>query len=76
MFRGVAFSLALALAGLGGTTGAAVAEAPKGSLVIIGGGLRAENAAVWDKIVVLAGGRGRASRCSRPPPKIPSAKAP
>ncbi|MCC2954736.1 cyanophycinase [Massilia sp. IC2-477] len=49
--------LALALAGAG-ITGAAAAEVPKGSLVIIGGGLRAENAAVWEKIVALAGGRG------------------
>ena len=56
MFRGLVF--ALALAGAGFTTGAAAADAPKGSLVIIGGGLRAENAAVWDKIVALAGGQG------------------
>ncbi len=32
--------------------------APKGSLVIIGGGLRGENAAVWQRIVALAGGPG------------------
>jgi cyanophycinase len=31
---------------------------PKGSLVIIGGGLRANNAEVWQKIVDLAGGKG------------------
>jgi cyanophycinase len=30
----------------------------KGSLVIIGGGLRANNAEVWQKIVALAGGKG------------------
>jgi cyanophycinase len=30
----------------------------KGSLVIIGGALRADNAAVWERIVALAGGRG------------------
>jgi cyanophycinase len=45
--------------------GAAVAVAraaepapPKGSLVIIGGALRSDNAAVWERIVQLAGGRG------------------
>ena len=32
--------------------------APKGSLVIIGGGLRGENARVWQRIVALAGGPG------------------
>jgi len=31
---------------------------PKGSLVIIGGALRADNAAVWERIVQLAGGKG------------------
>jgi len=50
-----ALFLALALAG----AGAAMAEeAPRGSLVIIGGGLRPDNAAVWQKIVDLAGGKG------------------
>lgn len=39
-------------------TGALASEAPKGSLVIIGGGLRADNAQVWQKIVELAGGKG------------------
>ena len=34
------------------------AAAPKGSLVIIGGGLRGENAPVWERIVALAGGPG------------------
>jgi len=36
------------------------AEAPqtKGSLVIIGGALRADNAAVWERMVRLAGGKG------------------
>lgn len=37
---------------------AAQAPAPKGSLVIIGGGLRGDNAAVWSRIVQLAGGEG------------------
>ena len=32
--------------------------APKGSLVIVGGALRAENAVVWQRIVRLAGGAG------------------
>jgi cyanophycinase len=31
---------------------------PKGSLVIVGGGLRPDNAAVWERIVKLAGGKG------------------
>jgi cyanophycinase len=47
-----ASALALAMAG------AAAAEAPKGTLVIVGGGLRPDNAAVWEKIVELAGGKG------------------
>ena len=37
---------------------AAQVPAPKGSLVIIGGGLRGDNAAVWSRIVQLAGGEG------------------
>jgi cyanophycinase len=41
---------------------AAIATAPveqtQGSLVIIGGGLRGDNADVWQRIVKLAGGRG------------------
>jgi len=31
---------------------------PAGNLVIIGGGLRADNAEVWQRIVLLAGGKG------------------
>jgi cyanophycinase len=34
------------------------AAPPKGSLVIIGGALRAANAPVWERIVQLAGGKG------------------
>jgi cyanophycinase len=34
------------------------ATAPKGTLVIIGGGLRGENEPVWERIVQLAGGKG------------------
>ncbi len=34
------------------------AGAPKGTLVIIGGGLRGDNAEVWQRIVQLAGGKG------------------
>ena len=37
---------------------APVQAAPAGSLVIVGGALRADNARVWQKIVALAGGRG------------------
>ena len=33
-------------------------QAPKGSLVIIGGALRIDNAPVWQRIVRLAGGKG------------------
>jgi cyanophycinase len=59
MLRSVCFALALALAGAGVAEAANLpADAPKGSLVIIGGGLRADNAAVWEKIVALAGGKG------------------
>ncbi|MCS0584869.1 cyanophycinase [Massilia pinisoli] len=47
----------LALAGASAWVGAAPVE-PKGSLVIIGGGLRANNAEVWERIVALAGGKG------------------
>lgn len=37
---------------------APVPAGPKGTLVIIGGGLRGENAPVWERIVELAGGKG------------------
>jgi cyanophycinase len=42
------------------STPAKAAELPaaKGSLVIIGGALRPDNAAVWERIVQLAGGQG------------------
>ncbi len=51
--------LALACTVAGGSAAAAgPAASPKGSLVIIGGGLRADNAAVWQKVVDLAGGKG------------------
>jgi cyanophycinase len=36
----------------------APSSAPKGTLVIIGGGLRGENEPVWERIVELAGGKG------------------
>ncbi|NNG23134.1 cyanophycinase [Telluria aromaticivorans] len=38
--------------------GASEAPQPKGSLVIIGGALRSDNAAVWERMVQLAGGKG------------------
>ncbi|MBA5688187.1 cyanophycinase [Rugamonas apoptosis] len=41
-----------------GTVHADEAAAPKGTLVIIGGGLRGDNAEVWQRIVQLAGGKG------------------
>ena len=34
------------------------ATAPQGSLVIVGGGLKADNAEIWQRIVTLAGGPG------------------
>ena len=37
-------------------SGKPVINGPKGSLVIVGGALRADNAAVWERIVRLAGG--------------------
>ena len=37
---------------------AAAPDHPRGSLVIIGGGLRVNNAEVWERIVSLAGGKG------------------
>lgn len=58
----IAGSVALAVAML--ATSAQAAEVPaagtasKGSLVIIGGALRPDNAAVWERIVQLAGGKG------------------
>ena len=33
-------------------------QAPAGSLVIVGGGLRSDNAVVWQRMVELAGGKG------------------
>jgi cyanophycinase len=51
-------SVCCALALVAASAGAVAADAPKGSLVIIGGGLRVDNAEVWDKIVALAGGKG------------------
>ncbi|KQY12369.1 cyanophycinase [Massilia sp. Root133] len=50
--------VALALAVCAGAVMAADAGPSKGSLVIIGGGLRVNNAEVWEKIVALAGGKG------------------
>jgi len=49
--------LALALAAVCARALAAD-DAPRGSLVIIGGGLRVNNAEVWERIVSLAGGKG------------------
>ena len=65
MLKKLCFALALAAlaAGARAAPAAAVVDpaAPpgvKGSLVIIGGGLRANNVEVWQKIVELAGGKG------------------
>jgi cyanophycinase len=57
--RRPAVSIALASALLAGASAhAAPAPASKGSLVIIGGALRPDNTAVWERIVQLAGGKG------------------
>jgi cyanophycinase len=58
MFR-FAVRVALAIAVLGSPSSqAADPAATKGSLVIIGGNLRPDNAAVYERIVQLAGGKG------------------
>ena len=48
----------LALAWSSATQAVAAPAAGKGSLVIIGGGLRSDNGPVWERIVELAGGKG------------------
>ncbi|WP_312547708.1 cyanophycinase [Massilia sp.] len=53
-----AVSIVLAAAMLAGMQVHAAEAAPRGSLVIIGGALRPDNAAVWERIVQLAGGQG------------------
>ena len=50
---GAVFMLAVPLEGA-----VAAPDSPKGSLVIIGGALRGDNADVWQRIVALAGGPG------------------
>ncbi len=58
MFR-FAARIALAIALMASAcSGAADLAPPRGSLVIVGGALRADNAAVWERIVKLAGGKG------------------
>jgi cyanophycinase len=57
MLKKLVFALAL-VATAAASAAAVASDAPKGSLVIIGGGLRANNAEVWQKIVDLAGGKG------------------
>jgi len=54
----IAGSVALAVALLAAPAEAAAQPATKGSLVIIGGALRPDNAAVWERIVQLGGGKG------------------
>jgi cyanophycinase len=62
MLKRWCFALAIMVASAGapaaGVPATGVPATPKGSLVIIGGGLRANNAEVWQKIVDLAGGKG------------------
>jgi cyanophycinase len=57
MLKKLVFALAL-VATAAASAATVASDAPKGSLVIIGGGLRANNAEVWQKIVDLAGGKG------------------
>ena len=54
---GAVLMLAVPLDGAAGPA-APVPAGPKGSLVIIGGGLKGDNADVWQRIVALAGGPG------------------
>ncbi|MBJ7309639.1 cyanophycinase [Rugamonas sp. CCM 8940] len=59
----VAFLACLAVCGVQAANASpaasrAAAPAPQGTLVIIGGGLRADNAEVWQRIVKLSGGKG------------------
>lgn len=56
MIKRLCVVLALAVVCAGAWAAAPVE--PKGSLVIIGGGLRVNNAEVWERIVALAGGKG------------------
>jgi cyanophycinase len=58
MLKKLVFALALVATAAASASAAAPEAPPKGSLVIIGGGLRANNAEVWQKIVDLAGGKG------------------
>jgi len=59
MLKKLCFALALAaMASAAAARDAGPPDRPKGSLVIIGGGLRANNAEVYDRIVALAGGKG------------------
>jgi cyanophycinase len=52
------FSLSMALLAGVACSAAQPVTPPKGSLVIIGGALRSDNSAVWERIVRLAGGKG------------------
>ena len=62
MFRLIATArllLVLSLAPLAAAAATAVAESPpQGSLMIVGGALRGDNALVWQRVVQLAGGPG------------------
>jgi cyanophycinase len=58
MFRTLCHAAVMWLLAAGACAQAPAQDAPKGSLVIIGGALRADNAQVWQRIVQLAGGKG------------------
>lgn len=56
--RGVLIALAMAPLGSPALAADAAKPAPKGSLVIAGGAVRGDNAAIWQRVVQLAGGPG------------------
>jgi cyanophycinase len=58
MFRALCRIALLLTMAVGELAQGAEPAAPKGSLVIVGGALRADNAVVWERIVRLAGGKG------------------
>jgi cyanophycinase len=51
-------ALAIALAALAALLPAAAAEPARGTVIAVGGALRADNAAVWQRVVSAAGGPG------------------
>jgi cyanophycinase len=58
MFRMIAVARLLLVLSLAPLAAAAAEAPPQGSLVIVGGALRSDNALVWQRVVQLAGGPG------------------